>query len=145
MKQSWEKYKNMSNRANLGLFGPFSGHQEFFQKIRLCYFLVLTNPQLHAKFQKNLMSQSWENWCERKWTDGLTDGQAQNHRTLAKRGSKKQKLNDSRPKKRRIQHMHRPEISIKSIFASNRCHCFKISPDRSDTLILISLWFAIVY
>ena len=60
MKQSWEKYKNMSNRAILGLFGPFSGQREFFQKIRLCHFSVLTNPQLHTKFQKNLMSQSWD-------------------------------------------------------------------------------------
>ena len=58
MKQSLEKHKNISNRANLGLFGPFSGQREFFQKIRLCHFSSLTNPQLHTKFQKNLMSQS---------------------------------------------------------------------------------------
>ena len=73
MKQSWEKYKNMSNRAILGLFGPFSGQREFFQKIQPCYFLVLTKPQLHAKFQKNLMSQSWENWEDGR-TNGRTNG-----------------------------------------------------------------------
>ena len=91
MKQSWEKYKNMSNRAILGLFGPFSGQQEFFQKIRLCHFSVLTNPQLHTKFQKNLMSQYWD---KNGRTDGETNEQTmlnercQNHRTLAKRESK---------------------------------------------------------
>ena len=75
-----------------GKFGPFwsiFGQTRIFLKnLVLFYFLVLAKPQLHAKFQKNLMSQSWENWEDGR-TDERTDERCQNHMTLAKRGSNK--------------------------------------------------------
>ena len=46
----------MENGAISGIFGPITGKQEFSQTKLLCQFEVLINYQLHAKYQKNVMS-----------------------------------------------------------------------------------------
>ena len=53
-----------------GHFWPFLPNGDFFQKFRLCHTQLYMGPQHHAKFQKILMSQFWENLG----TDGRTDG-----------------------------------------------------------------------
>ena len=52
----------MENGAISGILVEFTGKQEFYQTSPLCQFQLLINQQLHAKYEKNLMKQSWENY-----------------------------------------------------------------------------------
>ena len=44
----------------------FLGKQEFSQATSLCHFELIVNAQLHAKYQKNIMNQSLENYVSIK-------------------------------------------------------------------------------
>ena len=44
----------------------FLGKREFSQTSPLFHFEVIINPQLHAKYQKNIMNQSLENYVSIK-------------------------------------------------------------------------------
>ena len=44
----------------------FLGKREFSQTTPLCHFELIVNPQLHAKLQKYIMSQSLENYVSIK-------------------------------------------------------------------------------
>ena len=44
----------------------FLGKREFSHTSQLRHFELIVNPQLHAKYQKNIMSQSLENYVSIK-------------------------------------------------------------------------------
>ena len=64
IKKIWKFWKNKKlwEIGNFGLFWYIFGPTRIFLKNLLCQLLEITIPQLHMKVQKNLMSQSWENW-----------------------------------------------------------------------------------
>ena len=68
-----KKSKNHVSGSFLTIFGHFCSMRIFSKKIQLSHKLYM-GPSHHAKFQKKLMSQFWENLWTDESTDGRTDG-----------------------------------------------------------------------
>ena len=79
----WQKVSFLAYFGHFGAFltpfDPLGSKREFFSKIRECQFLSFMDVQLHAKFQKNLMSGSWDNCGTNGRTDGRTNGRTDGH------------------------------------------------------------------
>ena len=71
MNQARENAKKTHFGPDLGPLGPTLGLEIFFWKIGLRQSLDIMVSYHHIQYQKNLMTQSWENLV----TDGRTDRQ----------------------------------------------------------------------
>ena len=69
MSKFWVNSKRVHFWGIWGTFAPFPGEPDFSWEIGLCYPNCIIALYLPAKFQKKLMSQSWDIEC----TDGRTD------------------------------------------------------------------------
>ena len=60
--QIMRKLHNFRKGGNFGYFRSNFWANKNFPKRACCQLEVLINQQLHAKYEKNLMKQSWENY-----------------------------------------------------------------------------------
>ena len=110
MSQFWVNSKRVRFRGIWGTFAPFPGEPDFSWEIGLCYPNCIIALYLPAKFQKKLMSQSWDIEC----TDVRTYG-TEFIGPSRKRGSKNRKRKNQK-KRRWRRSLHIPNFRVKKNF-----------------------------
>ena len=119
MTKFWVNSKRGHFGGIWGTFAPFPGEPDFSWKIGLCYpncIIALYHP---TKFQKKLMSQSWDI----EWTDRRTD-ETEFIGPSRKRGSKKIGYNNAcKPQTQEANTI--ALISVYPIFSTNKARSWK--------------------